>query len=210
VTVIHSPVEGYNGPGPAGLTFEDGRAETDDEMVIRYARKAGYGIDGPAEEPEQPEPADPREHSEPEQVGTRLRDAAVDPRPEDYLPPTNAGQANPHGPLVVAPEIHGAGVKPIHPGPVTPGDPAAQEQRETALAEAVLVDNQDVQDAVQAAADDNPQPEKPPAKSAAKATWVEWAVQRGASREAVEAATKEQIVAQYGPKEQEESDDASV
>jgi hypothetical protein len=31
-----------------------------------------------------------------------IRDAAVDPRPEDFLPPTNAGQANPHGPEVVA------------------------------------------------------------------------------------------------------------
>lgn len=208
MTVIHSPVEGYTGPGPGGLEFKDGQAETDNEAIVRYARKAGYGIDSPAETPEDPEPADPRALPEQEQVGTRLRDAAVDPRPEDYLPPTNAGEANPHGPLVVSPELHGQGVKPIHPGPVTPGDPEAQEQRETALAEAVLVGNTDVQDAVQAAADDNPQPEEPPAKSAAKATWVDWAVARGASREQAEASTKDQIMAQYGPRE--ETDDASV
>lgn len=209
MTVIHSPVEGFTGAGPAGIEFKDGRAETDDEQLIRYFRKAGYGVgdDAPAV-PEEPEPADPRTLEGPEQVGTRLRDAAVDPRPEDFLPPTNAGQANPHGPLVVSPEIHGEGVKPIHPGPVTPGDPKAQEQRETALAEAVLVDNGDVADVVQAAAEANPQPEEPPAKGAAKATWVDWAVARGASREAAEQATKGDLIAQYGPKE--DTPDASV
>lgn len=40
------------------------------------------------------------------QVGTPLRDAAVDPRPGDFLPPTNAGEpgpeGNPHGPSVVS------------------------------------------------------------------------------------------------------------
>ncbi len=40
-----------------------------------------------------------------EQVGAKLRDAAVDPRPTDLLPPSNAGQANPHGPAVVAYEV---------------------------------------------------------------------------------------------------------
>jgi hypothetical protein len=186
------------------LDFKDGRAETDNEAIIRYCRKAGYGIDGDApQQPEQLEPADPREYSEPEHIGTRLRDAAVDPRPEDYLPPTNAGEANPHGPLVVAPEIHGAGPKPIHPGPVTPGDPAAQEKRETELASAVLSNGQDVQEAVYAASEANPQPEKPPARSASKATWVDWAVARGASREAAEAATKDVLIEQYGPKEEE-------
>jgi hypothetical protein len=35
-------------------------------------------------------------------LGTPLRDAAVDPKPEDFLPPTYAGQANPHGPHVVS------------------------------------------------------------------------------------------------------------
>lgn len=37
-------------------------------------------------------------------IGTPLRDAAVDPRPGDASVPTNAGLADPHSPLVVAPE----------------------------------------------------------------------------------------------------------
>lgn len=36
------------------------------------------------------------------QIGTQLRDAATDPRPEDYVVPTNAGEADPHGPAVRA------------------------------------------------------------------------------------------------------------
>lgn len=67
--------------------------------------------------------------------GTPLRDAAVDPEPRDYLPPTNAGEpgelGNPHGPSVVAPGIHGEqGVRPIRPGAVS-GDPDVQEAAET-------------------------------------------------------------------------------
>lgn len=45
-------------------------------------------------------------------IGTPLRDAAVDPRPGDFLPPTNAGVpgplGNPHSRHVVAPEIEAA------------------------------------------------------------------------------------------------------
>ncbi|RBY94086.1 hypothetical protein DQ244_01620 [Blastococcus sp. TBT05-19] len=40
-----------------------------------------------------------------EQVGAPLRDAAVDPQPGDFLPPTNAGAADPHGPAVLAIEV---------------------------------------------------------------------------------------------------------
>jgi hypothetical protein len=106
---IHSPVKDYTGTGPGGIEFRNGVAETDDETVIAWARARGYGIDGPAEEtaPEQREPADPRD-VEPVRVGSPMRDAAVDPRPGDYLPPTNAGEANPHGPAVVSPEIGAA------------------------------------------------------------------------------------------------------
>ncbi len=46
-----------------------------------------------------------------QQLGTKLRDAAVDPLPGDFLGPINAGvegpEGNPHGPNVVNPEIHG-------------------------------------------------------------------------------------------------------
>jgi hypothetical protein len=46
------------------------------------------------EDAETPDPRDDRDAV----VGTPLRDAAVDPKPEDFLAPINAGEANPHGP----------------------------------------------------------------------------------------------------------------
>ncbi|MFD5901722.1 hypothetical protein ACFWHG_09485 [Streptomyces microflavus] len=42
--VIHTPVKGFSGPGVGGLMFVDGRAETDDEGVIAYARRHGYEV----------------------------------------------------------------------------------------------------------------------------------------------------------------------
>ncbi|MFF9284864.1 hypothetical protein [Streptomyces griseosporeus] len=53
MAVIIAPVEGYSGPGVGGLTFADGRAETDSEAVIAYARRHGYTVeddDAPAED----------------------------------------------------------------------------------------------------------------------------------------------------------------
>lgn len=47
----------------------------------------------------------PRPEDIPIQEGTRIRDAAVDPLPTDFLPPTNAGEADPHGPEVIAIEV---------------------------------------------------------------------------------------------------------
>lgn len=78
---------------------------------------------------------DPRDVVE-AQVGTKLRDAAVDPLPKDFLGPTNAGVAgemgNPHGPHVVNPEIHASeDNRTIVPGPVS-SDPAVQEAAEAA------------------------------------------------------------------------------
>lgn len=52
MTTLHSPVSGFTGPGPAGVQFVEGQAETDDPTVIAYARRHGYGI----EEPTEPEP----------------------------------------------------------------------------------------------------------------------------------------------------------
>lgn len=79
-------------------------------------------------------PLDPRDITT-QQVGTKLRDAAVNPRPTDFLPPTNAGKpgqlGNPHGPTVISPEIHGSeSVSTIRPGPVS-GTPATQSTEET-------------------------------------------------------------------------------
>lgn len=76
-------------------------------------------------------PIDPRT-LEDEQIGTRLRDGAVDPKVEDFLGPTNAGEDNPHGPTVVNPEIHAhQGVRPVRPGEVS-DDAEVQDEAETA------------------------------------------------------------------------------
>jgi hypothetical protein len=177
--------------------FEDGRAETDNDMVVRYARKAGYGIDGDASAPEAPVQPDSREVGGEHVVGTRLRDAAVDPREEDFLPPTNAGEADPHGPLVVAPGVHASETGPIHPGDVHVDDPKVQEAQETALAEAVFVRNEDVTEATRAAAGEAAGQEHRPAQSAPKAEWVDYAILRGVSREDAESMTKADLIAAY-------------
>lgn len=175
---IHAPSDfsGSTDFGSVTLTFKDGVAEYDGELsegLTHYLTSAGYGIGHAAAEREAaPEPADPRDIDSPTVVGGDLRDAAVDPHPEDYLPPINAGQANPHGPEVVAPGIHAVGPKPIHPGPVgksgdtsTPDtdaspnvvkDTDAQAVNETALAQSVLIDQTPVPEATAAAAQVDP------------------------------------------------------
>lgn len=84
-----------------------------------------------------PEPADPRDATT-TQIGTFLRDAAVDPVASDFLPPINAGLAgaagNPHGSNVVSPGIHNTPDRPVVPGPVGTAD--EQEIAETAAAAA--------------------------------------------------------------------------
>jgi hypothetical protein len=157
-----------------------------------------------------------------ERFGAPLRDAAVDPRPDDYLPPTNAGKADPHGPLVVAPGIHGVGPAPIRPGAVS-SDPAEQMAAETELAQSVLVDNEPATsvavefdadknmgplglsdpgsvDAVETgdAADPDGETTSAPARSAVKADWVDYAVSQGASRDEAEGMTKDQLTDRYG------------
>lgn len=64
-----------------------------EDSAGRDALKAGVPYTG-----------DPQKlHAEGEvQIGSKVRDAAVDPRPEDYIVPTNAGEADPHGPHVRA------------------------------------------------------------------------------------------------------------
>ncbi|MDQ1053177.1 hypothetical protein QE394_001105 [Arthrobacter sp. SORGH_AS 212] len=117
-----------------GVQFEDGKAETDNQAVISYCRNAGYTVDGDtkaaAPEPESP---DPRNLPEPE--ASTLRDAAVDPKPEDFLAPTNAGEANPHGPEVISPEIHASeGVRPVKGGDVHVENTNTQDAEEKAHA----------------------------------------------------------------------------
>jgi hypothetical protein len=178
-TTIYAP-SGVNGEtyiGPVTLQFVEGVAKYDGDLpegALIYMRSHGYGIDAKAPEvaDQTPDVPDPRDLVT-TLVGTDLRDAAVDPRPEDFLPPVNAGEENPHGPKVVAPGIHAASTaKPIHPGPVgasgdlsTPDsdkspnvikDTDVQAANESALAEAVLVDQTPVPEATAAAAKVDP------------------------------------------------------
>ncbi|SMX76758.1 hypothetical protein [Brevibacterium antiquum] len=75
-------------------------------------------------------PIDPRT-LEDEQVGTKLRDGAVDPKVGDFLGPSNAGEDNPHGPTVVNPGLHALqDVRPVRPGAVSE-DPTTQDTEET-------------------------------------------------------------------------------
>lgn len=141
---IETPVPGFTGDGPGDLKFVDGVGETDDPAVISYCQSAGYKVSGRAirQPVDETKPVDSRDFADESVVGTRLRDAAVDPRPEDFLPPVNAGEEDPHGPLVVAPSIHAVGPAPIAPGVVHTDDPKEQEAKETELAKRVLVDGE--------------------------------------------------------------------
>lgn len=214
---VEAPNKEYDGPGPGGAVFEKGVAEVNDEAALNYYRSAGYTVDDEVENPaESTEPADPREITE-EVVGTRLRDAAVDPQPGDFLAPVNAGEGNPHGSDVVSPEIHASGPSGIRPGASFAEDPAKQEQREQEFARARLVDNVPAADAV---ADEVPdlddrgelgisdpgsadqgreeaRANAKPKQSDNKATWVDYAVEQGAERDEAEAMTKAELVERY-------------
>jgi hypothetical protein len=156
---IHSPAAGYTGTdryGETVLDFKDGVAEHMGDLppgIRQYLLGAGYGIgSAKATAPEPaPEPADPRDIGDGtgvEPLGTQLRDAAVDPRSEDFLAPINAGEANPHGSQVVSPEIHASGPAGIVPGNVFVEDPEKQEKREKDFAQARLIEQVNAGDAV--------------------------------------------------------------
>ena len=141
VVTVFAPNPRYAGIS-AGHRFVDGRATVSrsNTGALGYFRRAGYQIDGKA----------PKDHDLPAWdarearvvVGSPLRDAAVEPAPTDFLPPTRAGEADPHGPLVVAPQVHASGPKGVRPGRVDVDAPAEQSADETELAERVLVNNE--------------------------------------------------------------------
>ncbi|MER8219696.1 hypothetical protein ABTZ58_03680 [Streptomyces sp. NPDC094143] len=169
---IESPNRSFTGTGPGGVHFEDGVAETDNPAVISYCQGAGYTVDGETYTDTPPaartvDVPDPRFVQDVTDTAP-LRDAAVDPQPGD-VPPSNAGLANPHGPLVVAP---GIGAPPVVEDPKGDGLVPATEVRQ-----------------------------EPPAKSASKATWVDYAVAQGMPREDAEASTRDQLAEAYSRKE---------
>lgn len=183
---VHAPNTQFNGT-VAGVEFADGVATVDKDTspaVVDYFRRHGYGLGKKASDPDDtPEPPDPRDIGD-GKVGTPLRDAAVDPRKEDFLPPINAGKANPHGPEVVAPHVHGSPDRRITPGDVAVEDTDAQEAKETAHAEDTILDED--------------HGDGPPAKSANKPDWVAYAISRGADPTEAEDATKNQLIEIYG------------
>lgn len=144
---IEAPDSSFNGE-IGGVQFTDGKAETDDQAVIGYCQSAGYKVSGRVlNERPGPDVADPRDLGD-GVVGTRLRDAAVDPRPEDFLAPINAGEANPHGPEVISPEIHASGPAGIRPGVVHVDDHGKQEEREKEFARVRLAEQMPAGEAV--------------------------------------------------------------
>lgn len=171
---ITTPVPGYSGQGPGNLYFADGAAETDNEAIIAYCRQAGYGIDDEPPVRETPEVVDPRD-VETVVVGSPARDAAVDPKPGDFRPPVNAGEANPHGPEVYAPGLPGGGHQPTAPAAEPEGHEKVGDERD------------DV---------------KRPPQSAQVADWRAYALTQVDNDPAVHAdiekATKAELIKQYG------------
>jgi hypothetical protein len=179
VTVRAPAGEAVDGVEVAGIAFKHGHAEVDrsNTVVLAYFRRHGYILDG--ETPAKGEQVDARDATG-ETVGTPLRDAAVDPRASDFLPPVNAGLADPHGPLVVSPELHGSqGVRPVLPGPVQSA--AAQSPTERA----------DTAEHTEAAMER-------PARSATKADWKAYALSLGADPTEVGKLNRDALAERYG------------
>lgn len=81
MSTVIAPVAGFSGR-VAGVQFDNGKAETDDERALGYFRRRGYEVDGERrEQPAPPERVDARDVTV--QHGPKLRDASVDPRPGD-------------------------------------------------------------------------------------------------------------------------------
>lgn len=198
---VHAPVEGFTGE-VAGVAFDDGVATVDKDIqaaALGYFERKGYGIGKKATAADVPEPPDPRDLGTNgdgiEPVGTVLRDAAVDPRPGDFLAPTNAGEANPHGPEAISPEVHGSqGVRPVRGGPVAVDDLDVQDAAEKAHTEDISPPPA-VDQAVEVAGE-------PPARSASKADWVTYATAAGLAEATAEAMTRDELADTYRPKAQ--------
>lgn len=174
---IVAPNRDYQG-GMADVQFRDGVAETDNPAVIAYCRSAGYEVDGVTDNPATLPRIDVDSAKTHQQLAAPLRDAAVDPKPGDFLPPVNAGQADPHGPDVVSPEIHASeGPTPIVPGIVS-DNPSEQERRESQAAEQTLIEQKPVGDVVQELADDQAAGRQleQPAGNASQEAWAAWVI----------------------------------
>jgi hypothetical protein len=206
MATIHAPNPDFTGTtlvGPVALQFQDGAADLPDEQLTEglraYFQTAGYGVDTAAPAlPDPVEPADPRDVADPTLVGSPARDAAVDPHPDDFLAPVNAGQANPHGPQVVSPGIHAIETLAVVPGPVgkfdadgeVQSDTDAQEAKEKQLAADVLAGSRDVGEATRAVGEGTT---LPPKGNASTPEWREYARTQGKTPQEVDAASRDEI-----------------
>ena len=224
VVRVHAPNRGYSGIS-AGVQFVNGEATVHESNTgaLDYFRKAGYGVD--ADPLTSHDKLEPPAHVRPAivQGGTPLRDAAVQPRDTDFLAPTHAGEADPHGPMVVSPQVHADGPKGVRPGPVDVDAPAEQDADETELAERVLVNNEDKPTvlaeigaeesreqhereaaAAEAAAErrrDLPTATAPgsatPTRNASQREWAAYAIGRGMDPEEADLATRAELIKRY-------------
>lgn len=163
---VRTPVRDYTGE-IAGIAFADGEASFDPKEhpgALGYFVSAGYEVQGYDTSPEPPgrfearptpSAAAPGTPDNPTGIvgGVPPKDAAVEkdaggPWSDAFLPPTNAGEADPHGPLVVSPGLHAVPPAPIRPGEVHVDDLPRQEAAETKLASEVLSEGRLVGDVV--------------------------------------------------------------
>lgn len=154
---VEAPAKDFTGVA-AGIPFADGVAEFDPKEhpgALGYFQSAGYEVGGKtlAKDPpgmyaRRPEPATAAPGTKDNPTGVTAssssRDAAVvknaaGPSSDAFMPPTNAGEADPHGPQVVSPGLHAVPPAPVVPGVVSP-KADAQEKRETEVAKDVLVE----------------------------------------------------------------------
>lgn len=194
---VHAPNRAFTGVR-VGVVFKDGVGEVDgkkDAGALAYFARQGYGIGKQAKDPEPDVDRVDARTATHAQAGTPLRDAAVNPEKGDFLAPINAGKADPHGPKVVAPEIHASGPKGIKPGDAHVDDTAEQERDEKALAEAVLIERQPKTEAIPAASDE---PSAMPARSASQKAWATWAVSQGADPAEADAMLRKDLIERYG------------
>lgn len=184
---------GYSGK-VGGITFDDGVpaggfAAGLPGSVADYFRRKGYRLEGGRmvrdrfkwEQPDARDAGD--DGSGIRTIGTRLRDASVKPEAQDFLPPTNAGAADPHGPEVVSPGLHAVeGVRPVAPG-VVPPPPPQQEAKETAATAAAT--------STTAAAD-------LPKKGDKVADWRAYAISQGLDPDEAATLSKPKLVERFG------------
>jgi hypothetical protein len=94
MATVYSPNRKFNGVS-VGVTFTDGKGETDDDVALAYFARRGYGIDEP--------PADTDTQAgdtgdvDPVVAVTELRDAADPATPETPVKPDGGRDRQPEG-----------------------------------------------------------------------------------------------------------------